>query len=90
MGKCRVPPLVSIARSGMVMEILMWYCSLMYQGRDCSLLSSSVVKENPCSVSGGLLGYAGEVLLCLPVGKGSLLGNGSEACIDDYKLDNNL
>lgn len=61
----------------------MWYCSFMYQEKVCSLLSSSVVKENLCSVSGGLLGYAGKVLLRSPVGKGGHLGNGSEACRDD-------
>lgn len=61
----------------------MWYCSFMYQEKVRSLLSSSVVKENLCSVSGGLLGCAGKVFLRLPVGKGGHLGNGSEACRND-------
>lgn len=53
----------------------------MYQEKVCSLLSSSVVKENLCFVSGGPLQYAGKALLCLSVGKGIHLGNSSEACI---------
>lgn len=30
------------------------------------------------------------MFFCLPVGEGSHLGNSLEACIDDYKLDDNL
>lgn len=54
MGKCQVPALVSTTRIEMVMEILMWYCSILYQEKVSSLLQ--VLSRQTCAVSGGLLG----------------------------------